>query len=218
MIAIVTLVVPWPAFADTLPVTGATMRSVTSACPDGAVPGVPSIGRCSTIPPTLSLPGSISVEATSSSGATVSYSVYASDANSISPTVSCAPSSGSTFRIGVTVVTCSAVGASGLAAVGSFTVQVQDTRPPAITRPPDITLEATGAPGAQVVYPAPVATDVGGPAGLTVACTPSSGSNFPLGTSVVTCSATDAAGNPASTHFNVTVADPSPQDSEPPAE
>jgi hypothetical protein len=95
-------------------------------------------------------------------------------------------------------------------------VQVQDTRPPTITRPPDITQEATGAPGAQVAYPAPVARDVGGPANPTVTCTPASGSNFPRGTSVVNCSATDAAGNTASTSFNVSVTEPPPSSSDPP--
>jgi hypothetical protein len=85
-------------------------------------------------------------------------------------------------------------------------------------RPPDITLEATGATGVQVVYPAPVATDLASSSSPTVTCSPGPGSAFPVGTTLVTCSATDAAGNTASTSFNVSVADPSSSSSEPPAE
>jgi hypothetical protein len=40
-----------------------------------------------------------------------------------------------------------------------------------------------------------------------VTCSPTSGSVFPLGTSVVTCSATDAAGNASNGSFRVTVED-----------
>ncbi len=158
-------------------------------------------------PPVLSLPGSIAVEATSPSGATVSFTATASDANPVSPTLTCTPISGSTFPLGTTVVTCSATGASGTTAHGSFTVRVQDTRPPVISTEPDIILEATGPTGAPVTYPGPTATDVGGPVNPTVTCTPASGSTFPLGTTVVKCFATDAAGNAASATFGVTVVD-----------
>jgi hypothetical protein len=210
---VVMLVVPWPAFADTpagigvRAASGAEIRSPSfaNACADRAAAAILGTSNCDTSPPVLSLPGNIVVEATGPSGATVSFAATASDANPIGPIVSCAPISGSAFRLGVTVVTCSGTGASGLTSNGSFTVQVQDTRPPTISRPPDITLEATGPLGAPVAYAGPTATDVAGPVNPTVACTPTSGSTFPPGTSVVTCSATDAAGNTASTSFTVTV-------------
>src|SRR5207244_1727432 len=41
--------------------------------------------------------------------------------------------------------------------------------------------------------------------GVTVACAPPSGSTFPTGTTTVTCTATDAAGNTSACSFNVTV-------------
>ncbi|MGC8952805.1 HYR domain-containing protein, partial [Chloroflexus sp.] len=40
---------------------------------------------------------------------------------------------------------------------------------------------------------------------VAVTCTPASGSTFPLGTTTVTCTATDAAGNTASGSFTITV-------------
>lgn len=215
------LALPWPAVADTTDASGngvasaasLTMRSVGNVCPNPAVSGV----NCDTTPPVLSLPGNILVEATNSSGTAVSFIVTASDANPVPPTVSCTPTSGSTFPLGITVVTCSATGASGMTAHASFTVRVQDTRPPRISQPPDLTLAATGPSGVQVAYPGPLASDTGGPANPTVTCIPGSGSAFPVGTTVVNCSATDAAGNTASATFNVTIVETTPS-STPPSE
>jgi streptogramin lyase len=76
-------------------------------------------------PPVLSLPASIVVDATSPAGATVSYTVTATDNVDPSPVVSCTPTSGSTFAIGTTTVNCTATDASHNVAHGSFTVQVK---------------------------------------------------------------------------------------------
>jgi hypothetical protein len=66
--------------------------------------------------------------------------------------------------------------------------------------------EATSPQGAEVTYAAATATDlVDG--SVDVSCTPASGSTFPLGTTEVTCTATDAAGNEATGSFNVIVQD-----------
>lgn len=73
--------------------------------------------------------------------------------------------------------------------------------------PADITREATGPGGAVVTYPSPTAEDNTDGA-LPVSCDPASGSLFPIGTTVVLCTATDAAGNSTSDTFNVTVTDP----------
>ncbi|HEX6674189.1 MAG TPA: HYR domain-containing protein [Actinomycetes bacterium] len=75
-------------------------------------------------PPTLNLPGDITVEATDASGTNVSYSVTASDDRDPNPTVSCTPSSGSFFPVGTTTVSCQATDASGNVATGSFLVHV----------------------------------------------------------------------------------------------
>jgi sugar lactone lactonase YvrE len=70
--------------------------------------------------------------------------------------------------------------------------------------PGNIVAEATGPDGAAVSYASPTATDdVDGP--VPVVCVPASGSVFPPGTSTVTCTASDAAGNTAQASFTVTV-------------
>ncbi|MCJ7712442.1 MAG: HYR domain-containing protein [Chloroflexi bacterium] len=57
---------------------------------------------------------------------------------------------------------------------------------------------------AVVSWPLPTATDDTDPSPA-VSCTPASGEAFPVGTSTVTCTATDAAGNQAHGGFDVTV-------------
>ncbi|MDP3063990.1 MAG: HYR domain-containing protein [Chloroflexota bacterium] len=84
---------------------------------------------------------------------------------------------------------------------------VVDTTAPVVTAPADVTAIATSPAGAVVTYANATATDavgvVSGPA-----CVPASGSTFPLGTTTVTCTASDAAGNTGSATFTVTVVSP----------
>lgn len=90
-------------------------------------------------------------------------------------------------------------------------VATSDTTPPTLTVPGDVVAEATSAAGAVVNYPNPTATDDQDPAPV-VACAPAAGSNFPLGASTVTCTATDRAGNGVSANFTVIVRDSTPPD------
>jgi uncharacterized protein YjbI with pentapeptide repeats len=77
-------------------------------------------------PPALKLPADITTEATSASGAAVTYEASAFDAVNGSVVVTCTPASGSTFPLGATKVDCSATDKAGNKATGSFTVTVQD--------------------------------------------------------------------------------------------
>jgi uncharacterized repeat protein (TIGR03803 family) len=77
-----------------------------------------------TEPPVLSVPGSITVNATSPAGAVVIFSVTATDNIDPNPLVACSFASGSTFPIGTTHVTCTATDASGNAASSGFDVVV----------------------------------------------------------------------------------------------
>jgi hypothetical protein len=88
----------------------------------------------------------------------------------------------------------------------------QDTTPPTIRVPPhSIIAEATGPSGALVNYLQPTATDdVDGP--ITPSCNAPSDFVFPIGTTTVTCTATDKAGNTAKATFTVTVKDTTPPD------
>ena len=76
-------------------------------------------------PPTLSIPGPISVDATSPLGAIVTYAVPVSDNVDPSPLVTCTPASGAAFAIGATVVTCFATDTAGNGTSNMFTVTVK---------------------------------------------------------------------------------------------
>ena len=162
-------------------------------------------------PPSITVPGNITQEATSASGAVVTYSETAVDTLDGPITQnSCDTPSGSTFPIGTTTVTCTAADSNTPpdTSSASFTVTVQDTTPPTLSLPPPITTAATSASGASVSYSASANDLVDG--GLSPGCAPGSGSTFPIGTTTVTCTATDARGNGASGQFMVTVQDTAP--------
>jgi HYR domain len=145
------------------------------------------------------------VEATSAAGVPFTWVVpTARDLVDGARDVTCDHPLGSTFPLGATVVTCSATDKSGNTGSSAFTVTVQDTTGPAFGDAPNLTGTATSATGAKVTYTNPTATDlVDGPTAVT--CALASGSTFPLGTTVVTCSSTDKAGNTTTKTFNVTV-------------
>jgi subtilisin-like proprotein convertase family protein len=88
----------------------------------------------------------------------------------------------------------------------TFTVTVNDTQPPVITCPANIfvaTAVTCPPAGSRTVTYTVTASD--NCPGVTVVCTPPSGSIFPVGTTTVNCTATDAHGNTASCSFTVTV-------------
>ena len=170
-------------------------------------------------PPVISgVPADIAVEATGPNGATVTYTQpTANDNVDGTVPVSCSPPSGSTFALGTTLVSCSATDQSGNTSRASFNVTVRDTTAPVISNvPANITTTATESDGAVVTYDSPTASDaVSG--NVAVSCSPASGSKFPIGTTTVTCSASDAAGNTASVSFTVTVEEATPTPSPSPS-
>ena len=101
-------------------------------------------------------------------------------------------------------VTLTATDSSGNAASATATVTVIDNIAPTISCPADINVFATSAAGAIVTYVAPVGTD-NCSANTALTAGLASGSVFPIGTTVVTHTVTDASGNTASCSFNVTV-------------
>jgi hypothetical protein len=104
--------------------------------------------------------------------------------------------------------------ASGGGSTCTFTVTVQDTQPPTITCPANVTAvtdQNCAAAACQVVtFPAPTASD--NCPGVTVVCNPPSGSCVPIGVTTVTCTATDASGNTATCSFTISTFDVALQD------
>jgi len=117
--------------------------------------------------------------------------------------VKCDHDSGSFFPFGTTTVTCEAKDTRGNKATDSFDVSVGDTIPPVLKLPDVVTAFATSKLGARVNYTV-TATDNVDP-NPTVKCKPPSGSQFPIGSSTVTCTATDASGNTSQGTFKVRV-------------
>jgi hypothetical protein len=78
-----------------------------------------------------------------------------------------------------------------------------DKTAPSLTVPANMTVGATSAAGAVVTYTT-TATDNLDPSPTKI-CTPASGSTFPIGTTTVSCTATDQAGNSVTKTFTVTV-------------
>ncbi len=77
-----------------------------------------------TIPPDLTVPADITVLATDSSGAVVTFAVSATDAVGVTTGPSCLPASGDLFPIGANLVICQASDISGNTGTASFTVTV----------------------------------------------------------------------------------------------
>ena len=165
-----------------------------------------------TTPPTLTLPGNQNVETENSSGAAVTYSASGSDIVDGAIAPNCSPASGTTFAIGTTPVHCTATDAHGKSSSGDFTVTVTlvDHTAPVLSNFGNKTIEANGPAGSVVNYATPTAVDAQDGPIPSVPCTPASGTTFPLGTTAVNCSATDAHGNIGQATFNVKVQDTTP--------
>ena len=130
----------------------------------------------------------------------------ASDNNSVqSFTRTHAP--GTTFPLGITVVTYTATDSGGNVAICTFNVTVNDNTAPVISScPADIVVSLSGVDCDEVVNWA-VPTAVDNCSLLSFNSTHNPGETFPAGTTVVSYIATDPAGNVATCTFNVTVND-----------
>lgn len=157
-----------------------------------------------TTPPVVTPPAAATLEATGPLGAPFVYAASAVDDVDGVIVASCHPASGATFPLGATSLQCTATDAHGNAGASSSSVTVHDTTPPAVSVPAAVTIEGT-APrlGAVYIYTAAAIDLVDG--ALTPACAPASGTRFAVGSTTVTCTAIDAAGNIGTGVFVVTV-------------
>ncbi len=157
-----------------------------------AAPAVASCSNC-----TLTCPGNITVNSLSLlCGAFVKYPT-ASGNNCGTFTYSKA--SGSFFPVGNTIVKVS----SSTGAECTFTVTVRDRQNPVIICPHEITTSVQNNSCSKAVSFKVSALD--NCPGVTVTTVPASGSVFPVGTTTVTATATDASGNQSVRTFKVRV-------------
>ncbi len=157
--------------------------------------------------PSLDLPLPFTVEGDTTGGWTADWAaVSATDAeDDPDPTPTCTPAGGATVPLGTTSVVCSVTDTAGQSDSGTFDVTVVDTRAPALVGMPiDQAVTTSDPTGTNLAYTPPTATDVVDPAPAVI-CLPAVGDHVGLGTTTVTCTATDASGNAASDTFDVVI-------------
>src|ERR1051326_6974439 len=140
--------------------------------------------------PVISCPSNINTKNTAGQCGTV-VNFTASSTGSPTPTLSYSQSSGTYFPVGTTTVKVKATNTCGVDSC-AFTVTVVDTEKPKIFCPGNITtVTDLGKKTAMVTFTVPVSDNCG----ATLNCSPPSGSLFQVGTTLVTCTATDPSGN-----------------------
>lgn len=87
--------------------------------------------------------------------------------------------------------------------LGDIELNAADAAPPIVTVPTDVVSDATGPGGAVVSYVTSATDEIDGP--VPVTCSPTSESTFPIGTTTVTCMATDSSGNSETASFTINV-------------
>ena len=155
---------------------------------------------------TITCPANISVSNDPGQcGAVVNY-----DPNDIScGTVTCLPASGSVFPVGTTPVNCTTQAGPAC----NFSITVNDTEDPVVTCPGNITVSNDPGLCSAVVNPG-TATAADNCAGVTVQGVRSDGlalnAPYPVGTTTITWTATDASNNTDACNQTITVNDTEP--------
>ena len=192
-----------PDSSDSCPTQAETVNGYqdTDGCPD-VVP------IKDTIPPVIVVPNNMAIQATSNNPSPVAFSVSATDDKDGSVIPICSPKSGSNFAVGTTTVSCTVTDIAGNVGKASFTVTVIPFTPdiisPVVIVPQNITVNLNNTS----VIPTPVKFSVTSTDNVGVvmqSCTPASDSAFSVGTTTVSCTATDKAGNVGKASFTVTI-------------
>ena len=153
-----------------------------------------------TVAPELTLPSTITIEATAAGGAVVTYAALALDNVDGVVTVTCTPGSGTLFARGTTTVNCSAADSRGNIATGTFLVNV-------VNRPPVANADTAQSTGAAVRIPV-LANDTdtdGGTLAVTTVGAPAHGTAVLGAAGVVTY--TPASGFSGTDTFTYAIAD-----------
>lgn len=178
-------------YTDTGGITGSAVKKYQVVTPTNTPPRVRVTGVSNTTYEFGSVPAAgCSVEDTEDSG------------EAATPNIGAVSGPLSSYGLGTVTVRCSYTDSGGLSDSDSVTYTIADTKAPTLLLASK-TEWATSNSGATVTYTA-TATDAVDPK-PSVTCTPASGSLFPIGTTTVTCTAEDAAGNTSSGSFTVTV-------------
>jgi hypothetical protein len=163
-----------------------------------------------TTPPTVHAPAdnSASADATCQAGIpNYTAQSVASDNCDTSITLTQSPAAGTMVGLGPHTVTVTATDDAGNHSSDEVVFTVNDTTPPVISCPTEtivnLPLNSTATSMAVSYAPATANDNCGGP--ITITYSQASGSVFPVGSTLVTATATDAHGNSSSCTFAVTV-------------
>jgi len=195
---------------------GVTTLTYTATDPSGnSSSSTQSVTVTDNTPPVLTVPTAVSAMtgpgATTCGVVVANASLGSASASDNCPGVGLVRSgvpAGNMFPVGTTTLSYVATDAHGNSSTATQTVTVTDNTPPTLTIPANVvrtvdpgqcTAAVTFAPGASDNCP-----------GASLVSSPASGFAFPLGTTTVTCTATDVAGNKSSGSFTVTVNNPAP--------
>ena len=187
-----------------------TVTDSATPTPLSATSNATTLTVDTTLPTFTGCPGNITGSALASTcAATATWTApTASDDCAVSMTTS-THNPGDSFSVGVTTVTYTATDSAGNQGFCSFTVTITDDEDPVISGcPANINLTVAAGTCAQVAtWTAPTATDNCPGSSIVQTAGLTSGSSFPVGTSTVTYTATDAAGRTATCSFDVIVVD-----------
>ncbi|XP_071817396.1 uncharacterized protein [Apostichopus japonicus] len=163
-------------------------------------------------PPTAICQENITTDARLQEGTTARVNFVTSCSDNIDTGIqaACNATSGSEFPVGVTTVTCSCEDLSQNTDECSFTVTVKDVTDPTASCPNDTDTDARLQEGtaARVDFVASCSDNID--TGIQAACNATSGSEFPVGVTTVTCSCEDLSQNTDECSFTVTVKDVTP--------
>jgi HYR domain len=161
------------------------------------------------VPPTIIAPDNITADNDPGLGSAVVTVVPPAASDNCTPvTLSSVRSDGASidapYPVGVTTITWTAKDEAGNTTSATQTVTVLDVEAPVfhLSRQSILQVNATSPNGAAVTYSVSVTDNVGV---TSLSCEPASGSMFPVGPNLVSCTASDAAGNTSSTSFSVNV-------------
>ena len=184
---------------DSFPVGETRVTWTAKDNAENVVTGIQTVIIRDTTQPTITVPDSIIAEATDELTSVDIGSATASDIADLDVTVT--NDSPDSFPVGSTVITWTATDDSGNTASDTQTVRIQDTTRPVFTSfPEDITVTYLNRD--TVEFETPTATDI---FTVTILCDYDSDDSFPAGSTLVTCTATDANDNSVLDSFSVIV-------------
>jgi purple acid phosphatase-like protein/concanavalin A-like lectin/glucanase superfamily protein/parallel beta helix pectate lyase-like protein/HYR domain-containing protein len=159
---------------------------------------------------TIIPPPDVTAEATGSLTATGIGQATATDGGNDPATVTITNDAPGSFPLGSTTVTWTATNAQGNSATGTQIVTVVDTTAPVVAAPPDVTVDSTGTLTPVDIGVATTSDTVGVVTLSNDAVVTTPPPSFPVGTTTVTWTAKDAAGNTGTATQTVTVQSVSP--------